>query len=69
MIQTHARNLALQWNLTDFKGGVGWCYRFMKRHGLSMRAKTKISQKMPQEYEEEEEEEEEQSSDDDFQGF
>jgi hypothetical protein len=52
MIQIHARNLALQWNLTDFKGGVGWCYRFMKRHGLSMRTKTKISQKMPQEYEE-----------------
>jgi hypothetical protein len=24
----------------------------MKRHGLSMRTKTKISQKMPQEYEE-----------------
>jgi DNA-binding cell septation regulator SpoVG len=40
----------------------------MKRHGLSMRTKTKISQKMAQEYEEEEEEEEE-SSDDDFQGF
>jgi hypothetical protein len=38
----------------------------MKRHGLSMRTKTKISQKMPQE---EEEEEEKESSDDDFQGF
>jgi hypothetical protein len=37
----------------------------MKRHGLSMRTKTKISQKMPQEYEEEEEE----SSDDVFRDF
>jgi DNA-binding cell septation regulator SpoVG len=38
----------------------------MKRHGLSMRTKTKISQKMPQEYEEdnddEKEEEEEEES-------
>jgi hypothetical protein len=39
MIQIHARNLALQWNLTDFKGGVDWCYRFMKRHGFSMGTK------------------------------
>jgi hypothetical protein len=31
MIQIHARTLALQWNLTDFKGGVGWCYRLMKK--------------------------------------
>jgi hypothetical protein len=35
-----------------------------------MRTKTKISQKMPQEYEENnDDDEEEQSSDDDFQGF
>ena len=52
MVQIHAHKLALQWNLTDLKSGVGWCYRFMKRHGLGMQMKTKISQKMPQEYEE-----------------
>ena len=36
IIQIHARKL-------------GWCYRFMKHHGLSIGAKP--SQKMPQEYE------------------
>ena len=33
----------LQCNLTDFKGGVCWCYSFMKHHGLSMRTKIKTS--------------------------
>ena len=35
----------------DFGGNEGWCYRFMKRNGLAMRTKTKISQKMPMAYE------------------
>ena len=34
----------------DFFGNEGWCYRFMKRNGLAMRTKTKISQKMPMAY-------------------
>ena len=29
IIQKHTHKLALQRKLTDFKGGVGWCYRFM----------------------------------------
>jgi transposase-like protein len=34
-----------------FKASNGWCQRFMKRHCLSVRQKTKISQKMPDELE------------------
>ena len=51
MIRTYAINLACERNIEDFKGGESWCYRFMKRSGLCMRTKTKISQKMPKEYE------------------
>jgi hypothetical protein len=37
--------------ITDFAGKTIWCYRFMKRHGLSMCIWTRIAQKMPAEYE------------------
>lgn len=35
-------------NLNDFRGTSSWCYRLMKRHGLEMRKKTRIVQKVPE---------------------
>ena len=31
----------------EFKASAGWCTRFMNRHNLSLRTRTKISQKLP----------------------
>ena len=30
-----------------FRASAGWCMRFMTRHGLSLRQRTKIAQKLP----------------------
>ena len=31
----------------SFKASAGWCTRFMRRHSLTIRQKTKICQKLP----------------------
>ncbi|KAG2459032.1 POGK protein, partial [Polypterus senegalus] len=51
MIMNKARLIAVEKGIQDFTGSPSWCYRFMKRSGLAMH-KTKIAQKMPNEYEE-----------------
>ena len=51
MIMEQGKKIAVEKNLGDFKGGATWCYRFMKRQGLSMRVRTHLAQKMPNEYE------------------
>lgn len=39
-------------SLDDFRGTPSWCYRFMKRQGLTMRVKKKwIAQEMLEDYE------------------
>ena len=35
-----------------FKAGNHWCQRFMKRNGLSLRQKTTLAQRLPEDYEE-----------------
>lgn len=35
-----------------FKASTDWCYFFLKRHNLSIRRRTLISQKLPEDYEE-----------------
>ena len=35
-----------------FKAGNHWCQRFMKRNGLSLRQKTALAQRLPEDYEE-----------------
>ena len=48
---------ALQWaaknkeDSMDFKGTLGWCSRFMCRHDLVIRQKTKIAQWLPKDLE------------------
>ena len=36
----------------QFKAGNHWCQRFMKRNGLSLRQKTTLAQRLPEDYEE-----------------
>ncbi|XP_069593726.1 bromodomain testis-specific protein [Ranitomeya imitator] len=51
MIIFEAKRIAAEKGINDFTGSPSWCFRFMKRCGLAMRTKTRIAQKMPQEYE------------------
>lgn len=37
---------------SSFRASSGWCTRFMKRYGLSLRQRTKIAQKLPSDLEE-----------------
>lgn len=37
---------------TSFKASQRWCYGFMERHGFSIRRRTTIAQRLPQDYEE-----------------
>ena len=46
-----AKLYAKDMNIVDFKASTNWCYRFMARHDLSIRRKTHISQKLPDDYE------------------
>ena len=34
-----------------FVASAGWCTRFMERHGLTLRQRTKLSQKLPKDLE------------------
>lgn len=46
-LRLKAKVFAQQMGLVDFKGGPNWCYRFMHRRKLSMRAKTTVGQALP----------------------
>ena len=52
LIRLHAQVLAQKRNVANFSGTNSWCTRFMKRHGLAIRQKTKIAQKLPNDLEE-----------------
>ena len=51
MIIQQAKEMARSRDLNDFQGSTSWRERFMKRNGLSMRTRTSLCQKMPEEYE------------------
>jgi len=51
-IRLKALHFATNNNITDFKASANWCYLFMARHGYSIRRRTHISQKMPEEFDE-----------------
>jgi len=50
MIIFEARRWAVAHCITD-AGTASWCYRFIKRHGLSMSSGIRIVRKMAAEYE------------------
>lgn len=51
-IRCKARILARELNVEKFEGGATWCYRFMKRKKLSVRARTTVGQELPENWEE-----------------
>jgi hypothetical protein len=51
-IRLKAKELAKHLKINDFKGSKCWCFLFMKRHNLSVRAVTSIGQKLPKDWEE-----------------
>ena len=52
MICFKAKELAKQMNVAEFVGGPSWCNRFMRRNHLSVRARTTVGQKLPDDWEE-----------------
>ena len=52
MLHNQQKALKLS-TIPSFKASTGWVQRFMKRHDLVLRQKTKISQKLPDDFEEE----------------
>ena len=51
-IRLKAKTVATEMKIEDFLGGPSWCLRFMKRKGLSIRARTTVCQQLPPDYEE-----------------
>ncbi|XP_035988201.1 uncharacterized protein LOC105923908 isoform X4 [Fundulus heteroclitus] len=51
-IRRKATALARDMNINDFLGGPSWCFRFMKRHNLTIRTQTTVSQQLPEGYKE-----------------
>ena len=52
MIRLKAKELAKQLNIAEFVGGSSWCSRFMRRNRLSVRSRTTVGQKLPENWEE-----------------
>lgn len=51
-IRLKATAVARDMQINDFRGGHSWCFRFMKRHNLSIRTRTTVSQQLPNDYKE-----------------
>lgn len=49
-LRLKARTLASGMGAADFVGGPSWCYRFMRRKALSIRARTTMCQKLPDDF-------------------
>uniref|UniRef100_A0A914D9N8 DDE-1 domain-containing protein n=1 Tax=Acrobeloides nanus TaxID=290746 RepID=A0A914D9N8_9BILA len=47
-----AKRIAREEGIEEFVGGSKWCFLFMKRSGLSVRATTSVGQNLPAEWEE-----------------
>lgn len=52
LIQKEGIKIAKRLNINDFSGSHQWCDSFMKRHGLSVRAKTSVGQHLPVDWKE-----------------
>jgi len=50
-IRLKSRQMAVDMQLNDFKGGPSWIFKFMKRQNLSVRARTTVGQKLPDDWE------------------
>ena len=52
MIRLKAKEFAKQTNVADFVGGPSWCSRFVRRNRLSVRSRTTVGQRLPENWEE-----------------
>ena len=51
-IRLQAKLIVKKLHVKDFKGSAYWCYAFMRRKNLSVRCRTHISQKLPEDFKE-----------------
>ncbi|KAK7096455.1 hypothetical protein V1264_016230 [Littorina saxatilis] len=51
-LRLKARTIATRLKIDDFKGGQSWCCRFLRRKGLSLRARTTLCQQLPPDFQE-----------------
>lgn len=49
-LRLHTMAVAKEMNLIDFAGRPSWCYYFMERNHLSIRAWTSVCQKWPEDF-------------------
>ena len=49
-IRLQAIEIAKKQKITEFVGSQSWCMRFLKRKGLSVRAKTTMCQQLPEDH-------------------
>ncbi len=54
VMQQKALEVATELNIprADFKASMGWCRRVMRRHGLSLRRRTSLAQRLPADFRE-----------------
>lgn len=50
-IKLKAKLMAAEKHIDDFKGGVHWVYKFMKRNQLSVRTRTTVGKSLPENWE------------------
>ncbi|GFV08977.1 pogo transposable element with KRAB domain [Trichonephila clavipes] len=51
-IRLRAKSMAEEMQITDFKGGINWVYRFMRRKNLRVRSRTTMCQAVPDDVDE-----------------
>ncbi|TWW71517.1 hypothetical protein D4764_16G0000140 [Takifugu flavidus] len=51
-IRQKAKAIAEEMDIEHFQGGPYWCFRFMRRRHLSIRARTTVVQWLPADYQE-----------------
>ncbi|KFM61528.1 Pogo transposable element with KRAB, partial [Stegodyphus mimosarum] len=51
-IRLRAKSMAEDMQITDFKGGINWVYRFMRRKNLRVRSRTTLCQAVPDDVDE-----------------
>ena len=49
-IRLKAKAFVRELDTNDFQGTPSWCFRFIKRHNLSVRTRTAVSQQLPDDY-------------------
>ncbi|TWW62659.1 hypothetical protein D4764_04G0013060 [Takifugu flavidus] len=52
LLSPKAKAIAEEIDIEHFQGGPSWCFRFMRRRYLSIRARTTVVQRLPADYQE-----------------